>query len=173
MRVREVMRSPVVTVTPDTTLAETARRMAESVVGCVVVTSGPAIHGMVTDRDVTVRGFAVGLSATSPVSSVMTAPVRTVGADDDVDEAYRIMRRAGVRRLPVVDEGRLIGLVALDDLLMDVARRLGELLGPLSWCALAEPPGPPRSTERAGEGDRAPGLSALPHERPVADVRPR
>ncbi|MFF4603220.1 CBS domain-containing protein [Streptomyces sp. NPDC001339] len=160
MRVREVMRTPVVTVAPDTTLAETAQRMGECVVGCVVVMSGPAVHGVVTDRDLTVRGLAAGASATSPVSNVMTAPVHTVRADDDVDEAYHTMRRTGVRRLPVVDGGRLIGLVALDDLLLDVARRLDELLGPLSWCALAEPPGPPHSADRADQADRgrAPGL---------------
>ncbi len=158
MRVREVMRTPVVTVLPDTTLAETAQRMGECVVGCVVVMSGPAVHGLVTDRDLAVRGLATGAAATTPVSVVMTAPVFTVPADDDVDVAYHIMRREGVRRLPVLDSGRVVGLVALDDLLMDVVRRLGELLGTLSWCVLAEQPGPPHSANRTAEGDRAPGL---------------
>ncbi|MCZ1013019.1 CBS domain-containing protein [Streptomyces noursei] len=68
-------------------------------------------------------------------------PVHAVGPGDDVDAAYRTMRRSAVRRLPVLDEGRLVGVVALDDLLMDVSRRLSELLGAVSWCVLAEPPG--------------------------------
>ncbi|AZS69826.1 CBS domain-containing protein [Streptomyces lydicus] len=164
MRACEVMRTPVVTVSPDATLTETAQRMRECTVGCVVVVSGDAVHGIVTDRDLAVRGLAAEASATTPVSEVMTAPALTVGPDDDVDESYHTMRRAGVRRLPVVAGGRLMGLVTMDDLLMDVSRRLGELLEPLSWCALAEPPGPPHSEDeasghsRAQKHSRAPGL---------------
>lgn len=158
MRTHEVMRTPVVTVPLDATLTETAQRMRECTVGCVVVVSGQTIQGVVTDRDLTVRGLAAQASATTPVSDVMTAPAFTVRADDDVDEAYHTMRRAGVRRLPVVAGDRLAGLVTMDDLLMDVSRRIGELLEPLSWCALGEPPGPPHSTDDAGAPSRAPGL---------------
>ncbi|MFI0786298.1 CBS domain-containing protein [Streptomyces lydicus] len=158
MRTRDVMRTPVVTVPPATTLAETAQQMRERTVGCVVVMSGGTVQGIVTDRDLAVRGLAAEVSAAAAVSEVMTAPVLTVRADDDVDVAYQVMHRAGVRRLPVVDESRLIGLVALDDLLMDVSRRLGEVLEPLAWCALGELPGPPRSTEAAHPPRRAPGL---------------
>ncbi|UKY47906.1 CBS domain-containing protein [Streptomyces inhibens] len=158
MRTRDVMRTPVVKVSPDATLTETAQRMRECTVGCVVVASGETIQGVVTDRDLTVRGLAAEASATTPVSDVMTAPAITVRADDDVDEAYHTMRRAGVRRLPVVEGRRLTGLVALDDLLLDVSRRIGELLEPLSWCALGEPPGPPHSTDDTDAHSRAPGL---------------
>ncbi|MGG7569320.1 CBS domain-containing protein [Streptomyces sirii] len=160
MRVRDVMRTPAVTVSSAATLAETAQRMRERTVGCVVVVSGEIAIGVVTDRDLTVRGLAVGVRTTAPVADVMTAPAITVQADDDVDEAYHTMRRAGVRRLPVVERGRVTGLVALDDLLMDVSRRIGELLEPLSWCALAEPPGPPGRPPPADEVSRripAPG----------------
>ncbi|MFI2184453.1 CBS domain-containing protein [Streptomyces sioyaensis] len=158
MRTRDVMRTPVVTVSPDATLTETAQRMRDCTVGCVVVASGKTIQGVVTDRDLTVRGLAAQASATTPVSDVMTAPALTVRADDDVDEAYHSRRRAGVRRLPVVAGDRLAGLVTMDDLLMDVSRRIGALLEPLSWCALAEPPGPPHSEEDADKRSRAPGL---------------
>lgn len=152
------MRAPVVTVPPTTTLVETARRMREGPVGCVVVMSGGTVQGIVTDRDLAVRGLAAEVSAAAPVSEVMTAPVRTVRADDDLDVAYQVMHRAGVRRLPVVEGCRLIGLVALDDLLMDVSRRLGEVLESLAWCALGELPGPPHSAEAAAPPRRAPGL---------------
>ncbi|MFI9357984.1 CBS domain-containing protein [Streptomyces lydicus] len=158
MRTREVMRTPTVTVPPNATLAETARRMRECTVGCVVVMSDGTVQGIVTDRDLAVRGLAAEVSAGAPVSDVMTAPVLTVRAEDDVDVAYQAMHRAGVRRLPVVDRSRLIGLVALDDLLMDVSRRLGEALEPLAWCALGELPGPPHSAEVAHRPPRAPGL---------------
>ncbi|MFE6691789.1 CBS domain-containing protein [Streptomyces sp. NPDC057743] len=149
MRVRDVMRTPVVTVAPDATLREAARAMARHTVGYLVVASDGTVRGVVTDRDLAVRGLGAERSATAPVRDVATAPVRdvmteqvhSVAPDDDVDAAYRTMRRASVRRLPVLDAGRLVGVVALDDLLMDVSRRLSELLGAVSWCVLAEPPG--------------------------------
>ncbi|ANZ13787.1 CBS domain-containing protein [Streptomyces noursei ATCC 11455] len=143
MRVRDVMRTPVVSVAPEATLGETARLMQQRTVGCVAVVSGETVLGMVTDRDLAVRGLGAARSATAPVSEVMTVPVHAVGAGDDVDAAYRTMRRSAVRRLPVLDKGRLVGVVALDDLLMDVSRRLSELLGAVSWCVLAEPPDGP------------------------------
>ncbi|MFI7090367.1 CBS domain-containing protein [Streptomyces lydicus] len=158
MRTRELMRTPAVTVPPSATLVETAQQMRERTVGCVVVWSDGTVQGIVTDRDLAVRGLAAEVSADAPVSDVMTAPVLTVRAEDDVDVAYQAMHRAGVRRLPVVDGSRLIGLVALDDLLMDVSRRLGEVLEPLAWCALGELPGPPHSAEVAHKPRRAPGL---------------
>ncbi|UQA97005.1 CBS domain-containing protein [Streptomyces halobius] len=145
MKIREVMRTPVVTVATDATLREAARRMGQHTVGCVVVVAGETLEGVVTDRDLAVRGLAVGLAADAPVTEVMTAPVVTVRADDDVDTAYRAMSRSGVRRLPVLDGTRIVGAVTLDDLLMDVSRRVGELLVPLSWCVLGDQPAPPLS----------------------------
>ncbi|MFE7311591.1 CBS domain-containing protein [Streptomyces sp. NPDC057555] len=151
MKVRDVMHLPVVTVAPDATLLETARLMQYRTVGSVVVVSGETVLGMVSDRDLAVRGLGAGREPAAPVSDVMTAPVHAVCPDDDVDAAYQAMRRSAVRRLPVLDEGRLVGVVALDDLLMDVSRRLSELLGVVSWCVLAEPPGS-GTLRPAGEG---------------------
>ncbi|MEV0371256.1 CBS domain-containing protein [Streptomyces sp. NPDC050636] len=158
MKIRDVMRTPVVTVTTGTTLRETAQRMVQHTVGCVVVVAGETIRGIVTDRDLAVRGLAAGLGADAPVTEVMSAPVVTIRAGDDLDEAYRAMCRSGVRRLPVLDGPRIAGAVTLDDLLMDVSRRVGELLVPLSWCVLGDQPGPPPSppsrppgTDRAAE----------------------
>ncbi|PJN32352.1 histidine kinase [Streptomyces sp. CB02959] len=147
MRVRDVMRTPVVTVAPDATLGETARLMQQHTVGCVAVVSGETVLGMVTDRDLAVRGLGAERSADTPVGEVMTVPIHAVCPGDDVDAAYRTMRRSSVRRLPVLDGGRLVGVVALDDLLMDVSRRLSELLGAVSWC-------PRRTSGRAASPGR-------------------
>ncbi|WP_371494693.1 CBS domain-containing protein [Kitasatospora sp. NBC_00374] len=68
----------------------------------------------------------------------MSAPAVTVDATDDLETAYRAFRRAGVRRLPVVDRHRLVGLLAVDDLFLDVSQHLSDLLGPLSFSALRE-----------------------------------
>lgn len=158
MKIREVMRTPVVTVATGTTLRETAQRMAQHTVGCVVVMSGENIRGIVTDRDLAVRGLGAGLGADAPVTEVMSAPVVSVRAGDDLDEAYRTMCRSGVRRLPVLDGPRIAGAVTLDDLLLDVSRRVGELLVPLSWCVLGDKPGPPPPVPPRRPGtDRPPG----------------
>jgi Mg/Co/Ni transporter MgtE len=78
------------------------------------------------------------------VDTVMTSPVITVSATDDIHEAYRTFRTAGIRRLPVLDgEQRIVGVLTVDDVLIDVFQRFADLLGPVAWSVLEEPPGPP------------------------------
>lgn len=142
MKVSEVMTAPPVCVAPHVPLAEVSRRMAEYAVGSVLVVDGGALHGIVTDRDLAVRGMSGGLGADARVDTVMSSRVVTVAAGDDLQVAYRTFRRAGVRRLPVLDAGRVVGVLTIDDLLLDVFRRLADLLGPVTWSVLQEPPGP-------------------------------
>lgn len=142
MNVSAVMSAPVVTVAAGTTIAEVARRTDVHGVGSVVVTEGEKLLGIVTDRDITVRATAEGLGGEEPVRAVMSTPVVTVGALDGIHEAYRVLRRSGVRRLPVVDGWRVIGMLTVDDLLIDVFQRLADVLGPVAWSVLQEPPGP-------------------------------
>lgn len=142
MNVSASMSAPAVTVSGSTTVGEAALRMEEYGVGCVVVTEGEALLGIVTDRDIAVRAMAAGLDREEPVRAVMSSPVVTVGAADDVHCAYRAFRTHGVRRLPVLDGQRVVGVVTVDDLLMDVFRRVADLLGPVAWSVLEEPPGP-------------------------------
>lgn len=146
MKVSEVMTSPPETVTPDSSLTEAVRRMAEGGIGSLLVTENGALRGIVTDRDLAVRGLGHGLDGETPVEAVMSARVVTVDATDDVHVAYRTFRRAGVRRLPVLDDGQPAGMLTVDDLLLDVFERLADLLGPVAWSVLAEPPGPPVAT---------------------------
>jgi CBS domain-containing protein len=70
----------------------------------------------------------------------MSKPVVTVDADADVADAYRDFRRSGRRRLPVLVQGCLVGLLAIDDLFLDVFQRFADLLGPVSWSALTDEP---------------------------------
>ncbi|ARP68634.1 histidine kinase [Streptomyces pluripotens] len=149
MKVSEVMTAPPVTVAPHVPLLQVTRRMAESGVGSVLVVEDETLRGIVTDRDLAVRGLGGGLDPDTPVEAVMSAHVVTVDALDDVQAAYRTFRRVGVRRLPVLDGQLLVGVVTVDDLLLDVFRRLADLLGPVAWSVLQEPPGPP-------DADRAP-----------------
>jgi CBS domain-containing protein len=111
------------------TVADVARRMEESNVGCVVVVEGRLPVGIVTDRDLVLRVLRVARDPRGvPVERVMTLPVHTVPDDLSPIEAAARMRETGVRRLPIVDpDGALLGIVTLDDLLHHVGRTSAEL----------------------------------------------
>ncbi|NXY97514.1 CBS domain-containing protein [Streptomyces sp. BR123] len=143
MNVSERMSAPAVTVSTRTPIGEVGRRMGEYGIGSLAVTEGGGLRGIVTDRDLAVRALARGLDVDEPVDAVMTSPVVTVNATDDIHEAYRTFRRTGVRRLPVLDGHQVVGMLTVDDLLMDVFQRVADLLGPVAWSVLEEPPGPP------------------------------
>ncbi|WP_225813825.1 CBS domain-containing protein [Streptomyces spinosus] len=146
MKVAEVMTAPPVCVAPHVTLAEAARRMAEHGVGSVLVVDGGTLRGIVTDRDLAVRGLGGGLSSRARVDEVMSSQVVSVEPADDLQRAYLMFRRTGVRRLAVLDGGRVVGVLTVDDLFLDVFRRLADLLGPVAFSVLHEPPGPPVET---------------------------
>ncbi|GAA2796262.1 CBS domain-containing protein [Kitasatospora paracochleata] len=148
MRVAELMSAPPVTVPPTASVRDAARRMAAAEVGCVLVADREALRGVLTDRDLAVRWLAADADPdpTVPVAAVMSSPAVTVGAEEDLSAAYRAFRRTGVRRLPVVDGTRPVGVLAIDDLFLDVLQHLADLLGPVSWSALREGPAGPGRT---------------------------
>ncbi|MCK7500845.1 MAG: CBS domain-containing protein [Comamonadaceae bacterium] len=116
--VSEIMTTDVQVIEPDETLQRAAQIMQDLDVGALPVCSGRQLLGMVTDRDITVRGVASGLSPTSAcVSDVMTQEAQSCGVDQDTDEVMRLMGELQVRRMPVVDADRqLVGIVSLGDL---------------------------------------------------------
>ncbi len=115
--VSEVMTRDVQVARPEDSIQAVAQQMAELDVGVMPVCDGQRIQGMVTDRDIAIRGVAQGLSADQPIRQVMTGNLEYVMANDDLDEVHDRMAAAQVRRLPVVDEDKnLIGIVSLGDL---------------------------------------------------------
>ena len=117
MKISEVMTRNVKTVTPDTTAQEAAGFMLSEDAGSMPVSEGDRLIGMVTDRDIAVRGVAKGRGPETPVRELMTDQVICVREDDDVDDVASKMSETQVRRLPVVDEDdRLCGIVSLGDL---------------------------------------------------------
>ncbi|GAA0628524.1 CBS domain-containing protein [Streptomyces crystallinus] len=114
--VREVMTAGVAAVRPDASLVEAAQLMRAQDVGDVLVARGDRLIGVLTDRDIAVRAVADGVDplAVSAQSVCTRSPV-CVGPDDEVATALRLMRRHAVRRLPVVEDGRPLGLVRLRD----------------------------------------------------------
>ncbi|MCE4627970.1 MAG: CBS domain-containing protein [Desulfurococcales archaeon] len=108
-----------VTVTPDETVYEAAVKMAELGVGALpVIDEEGRLVGIFTERDLLVRVVAKGLDPTKiRVGEVMTPNPVTVGPDEPVEEALRLMAKIRARHLPVVDEkGRLVGIVSIRDL---------------------------------------------------------
>ena len=134
MQVSEIMTRKVETAAPDDSIEQVARRMAELDVGSMPVCEGRSIQGIVTDRDIVVRGVAQGLDRNTPIRQVMTGQVESVRESDDLEDVHDRMSAAQVRRLPVVnDAGELVGIVALADVARrDEADELGETLEEIS-----------------------------------------
>jgi signal-transduction protein with cAMP-binding, CBS, and nucleotidyltransferase domain len=141
MKISELMNSPPVAIAADATAREAAVRMEEDGVGTVLVAEDGVLRGIVTDRDLSVRAIAHGRDPErTTVRELMSAPVITIEVTDDVDTAYHRFRRSAVRRLAVLDGDQLVGVLSVDDLLMDVFQRMADLLGPVAWSVLREPP---------------------------------
>jgi CBS domain-containing protein len=115
--VREVMTPGVVAVRPDSSLVEAAQLMRAEDIGDVVVAGDGQLFGVLTDRDITLRAVADGADPlTVSAQAVCTRDPVMVGPDDRVSRAVGLMREHAVRRLPVVEDGRLVGMVSLGDL---------------------------------------------------------
>ena len=123
MEIREVMTESVVTAAAGTAVRRVAEIMRERKVGWVVrLAPEGAAAGLNTDRHLGVRVLAAGPGGDATASDHASAPVVTVAPGVDVEEATQLMVSHGIRRLPVVDDGRLTGIVTLDDL----AARIGD-----------------------------------------------
>ena len=117
MKVRDVMTRNVQTVQPDQRVQEAASFMLSADAGSIPVTEGERLIGMITDRDIAVRGIAKGHGPDTPVRDLMTNDIVCAREDDDVEDCATKMSEAKVRRLPVIDEqARLCGIVSLGDL---------------------------------------------------------
>ena len=130
MKIAELMDTPAVSCQAMATVGEAARLMQDRNIGSVIVVDGGGyVAGIVTDRDLAVRGYGHGHSADGAVSDLMTRDVATVVPYATVEQAAELMLGRGVRRLPVVDDdGRLHGVVALDDLVRQFTREADSLV---------------------------------------------
>ena len=116
MRISDIMSGDVQVVRAEATLRDAAETMARIDVGALPVCDGRTLLGMVTDRDIVVRGLAKGLGADSTISQVMTEGVEYCFEDDDLVEVSDKMAASQIRRIPVVDRDKnLVGIVSLGD----------------------------------------------------------
>ena len=135
MKVRQAMSSAPKAVRPETPVAEAAQLMKSEDVGSLpVVENGGQVVGMVTDRDIVIRAVATGGDlSTKTVADVASRDVEIVRPDQDLDEALRLMALRRVRRLPVVEEGRLVGILAQADVAKEApGHKTGEVVGEIS-----------------------------------------
>jgi CBS domain-containing protein len=114
--IRDVMTESVVTAAPERTVREIAELMRERNVGSVVLVNGAEPVGFVTDRDLALSVIADGRDFGDHVADHASSPVITAESSMDVEEAGELMVRHAIRRLVVIDSGRLTGIVTLDDL---------------------------------------------------------
>jgi len=130
MTVADLMRKEVVTTSPETPVNEVATAMRDENVGSAVVVEDNIPAGLVTDRDIAVRVAADQLDpAAMPAENIMTEDPVTVDVDTGVFELCSRMCEEGVRRMPVVDDGELAGIITLDDLTVLLTGELRNLAG--------------------------------------------
>lgn len=105
-----------VTVDPQATLKEVATLMLEQDIGAVLVMEGDQPRGIITDRDIVIRAVAYGHDYGTAVTDYTTGDVFTMEANTSVEDAAREMAQRQLRRLPVTENGRIVGIVSLGDL---------------------------------------------------------
>ena len=131
--VRDAMTEDPRSIGPSASVVEAARLMREQHIGSLPVTEDERLVGMITDRDITTRVVAESAvpEATS-VGDVYSRDLISVEPNKDIEEALQLMARHQVRRLPVVENGRLVGMVAQADIALKESERTAELVGAIS-----------------------------------------
>jgi len=129
MRIGDVLNAKtsheVVTITPDAGVRELVAKLAEHNVGALIVSSdGTTLDGIVSERDVVRHLHADGTVVNNTVAAIMTAVVETCDQDTNVDELMKIMTQRRIRHVPVVHDGRLIGIISIGDV---VKHRIDQL----------------------------------------------
>jgi CBS domain-containing protein len=133
MHAIEAARKPPATITSDRTITEAADEMDRLAVGAlVVVEPGGRAVGIVTDRDLVVRAIARRASPDARIDSVMSTDLIILAPDADLRDALRVFERHAIRRLPLVADQRLAGMLTMDDLVVDLTADLARLTRPIT-----------------------------------------
>lgn len=116
MQVKDVMSNEIVMVSPSESIENVAKLMRAHDIGCIPVCENGHIRGVVTDRDLVTRSVAGSTDKSAPVGDVMSHHISVAVPMMDVDDAARLMAAQKVRRLPVVEHQKVVGMVSLGDL---------------------------------------------------------
>ncbi|WP_203333841.1 CBS domain-containing protein [Planococcus beigongshangi] len=118
MKVTDIMTSEVDTCTPQASLQEVAAKMKEIDVGSIPVVDNDKLVGIITDRDIVVRGIAENISLDAAVSEILTENMVTGSKDMSVEDAAELMADNQIRRLPIVENDNVVGMVSLGDIVV-------------------------------------------------------
>lgn len=119
-QVKELMTEGPVTLAKDASLAEAAKLMRDRDIGDVIVVEGEAATGIVTDRDIVIRGIAEGADPnTTRLGQVASGELNAVAPDDPVERAIKVMRDKAIRRVPVLEGGKPVGVLSIGDLAIE------------------------------------------------------
>jgi CBS domain-containing protein len=127
MKISELALRQPVSIGCDATMADAAALMAKSGVGSVIVVEGKTPVGIVTDRDLVTRGVARAYPADGRIDGLMTMGLIALDVDHDLEDLVHVFRDHAVRRIPIVDQDRLVGVVSLDDVMVLVADELSTI----------------------------------------------
>lgn len=132
--IQNIMTDSVVTCTAQDNIYEAAVKMKQHDTGFIPIVDGERLIGVVTDRDLVIRAMAEKHPGSTSIRDVMTEEIISVGPEATIDETAELMADHQVRRLPVVQDGKLVGIVSLGDLAVHVhfADEAGEALSEIS-----------------------------------------
>ena len=118
---RDLMTSPAQCLSPDETLVDAARMLSKYDVGSMPVVDGESLVGVLTDRDIVISGVAKGLDlAETKVSEIATSDVVSVSPDDDAESVAKTLAERQIRRVPVVEDGKVLGVISQADVALEL-----------------------------------------------------
>jgi CBS domain-containing protein len=136
MKLEELHGKAPVTVSPAATIVEAAELMNRRGTGSVLVVDGGHLVGIVTDRDIVVRGVARRAPADARIDSVMSTDVVTIDGSLDLRDACRVFATHPLRRLPIMSDGKVLGVISVDDLYFTLVNDLADITRPVTAEAL-------------------------------------
>lgn len=132
MKLKDLPGKPAVTISPAATILEAAELMDRTATGSLMVVDDDHLVGIVTDRDIVVRGVARRARGDGRVDSVMTADVITIDGAADLRDACRVFAKHAIRRLPIISDGKVTGIVTVDFLLVTLISDLADIARPVT-----------------------------------------
>ncbi len=124
--VKDIMTKSIITVDAETTVADSAKMMEDAQVGALLVTEKNTPVGIVTDRDFAIKVVAHAYHPTDPVSMIMSSPLYSISPDQPVRMIADFMYTRGIRKLPVIDNDKVVGIVTATDLVKQFAVCTGD-----------------------------------------------
>jgi len=122
-KIKDVMTKALVSVDPVTSLYQISKMMEQGGMGSILVKKDGVPSGIITDRDFAIKIAAYGISMDSPVEKIATFPLQTINSNDSLLDAAKTMADKKIRKLAVVEEGKVVGIITSTDLVNQLASK--------------------------------------------------